>query len=124
MVFYASEQGIDGNNRIDGNIWMRKVSQEALEWKFDDVVLEPDQTITIEFDAYVTECGEDINMQSAYARCVETGAMVYDCDNSEVNALPAPTPAPAPVPATTPIGIMVLVGLLGVIGARVITRRR
>ena len=129
IVFYTSEQGIDGNNRIDGNIRMRKVSQKALEWKFDDVVLEPDQTITIEFDAYVAECGEDVNMQSAYARCVETGAMVYDCDNSEVNARSDPAPPyapipPAPVPTTTPIGIMVLVGLLGVIGARVIRKRR
>ncbi|MEA1945012.1 MAG: sialidase family protein [Euryarchaeota archaeon] len=124
LVFYTSEQSIDGNGRADGNIRMRKVSRKALEWTFDDVVLKPDQTITIEFDANVVNSGEDVNLQSAYAQSVETGALVYGCDNSRVNALPAPTPPPAPVPVMTSIGIMVLVGLLGVIGIRVIMRRR
>jgi len=122
VVFYTSEQSIDGNSRADGNIRMRNVSQKALEWKFDGVVLEPDQTITIEFDANVVECGEDVNLQSTYAQSMETGALVYDRDNSRVNALPAPTPVP--VPAMTPTGIMLLVGLLGVIGMRVIMRQR
>ncbi|MCD6145623.1 MAG: hypothetical protein J7J03_04400, partial [Methanosarcinales archaeon] len=124
LVFYTSEQSVDGNSRADGNIWMRKVNRKALEWKFNDVVLEPDQTITIEFNANVVNSGEDVNLQSAYAQSAETGALVCGCDNSSVHALPAPVPPPAPVPVMTPIGIMVLAGLLGVIGMRVIMRRR
>ena len=124
LVFYTSEQSVDGNSRADGNIWMRKVNRKALEWKFNNVVLEPDQTITIEFNANVVNSGEGVNLQSAYAQSAETGALVCGCDNSSVHALPAPVPPPAPVPVMTPIGIMVLAGLLGVIGMRVIMRRR
>jgi hypothetical protein len=57
-------------------------------WKFPDLVLEPCETITIEFDAHVVQYGEDWNKQNATAE--GCGEPVYDEDYAYVNVLPKP----------------------------------
>ena len=55
-------------------------------WKFSERTLEPCQTITIEFDAEVVECGIDENIVKATAVCADTGVVVTDEDTATVMA--------------------------------------
>ena len=61
-----------------------------LDWDFWDVVLEPCQNITIEFDARAVKCGIDENIQFAEAWCEETGDWVFDADSVTVIIEEAP----------------------------------
>jgi uncharacterized repeat protein (TIGR01451 family) len=56
-----------------------------LRWYFNDLVLEPCESITIAFDARVARCGNDSNEQYADARCVETDEWVDDWDKVRIN---------------------------------------
>ena len=62
------------------------ISPKEFYWKFPDWVLKPCQSIIIQFDAKVVECGVDVNTQKAEAVCVETGEVVVDKDTATVIA--------------------------------------
>jgi uncharacterized repeat protein (TIGR01451 family) len=98
---------------------------DRIVWEFSDT-LEPCDSITIEFDAYMIKAETGVNIQNATAWCEKAEIWVSDEDTATVVCVSSVPPAsdPAPVPALTPIGIAVLVGLLGIIGACLIMRRR
>ncbi|RZN35678.1 MAG: hypothetical protein EF813_08410 [Methanosarcinales archaeon] len=58
----------------------------SVVWEFPDLVLEPCQTITIEFDAEVVECGIDENIVTVKAVCVDADVIVRDEDTATVMA--------------------------------------
>ena len=58
----------------------------SVVWEFPGWVLEPCQTITIEFDAEVVECGIDENIVKVEAVCMDTGVFVTDEDTATVMA--------------------------------------
>lgn len=60
-------------------------------WKFPDLVLNPCETITIEFDAHVVKCGVDENIQKATATWGVDGIIVSDEDSATVIVQPKPS---------------------------------
>ncbi|MEA3325439.1 MAG: GEVED domain-containing protein, partial [Euryarchaeota archaeon] len=62
------------------------VGINSVAWEFPGQVLEPCQTITIEFDAEVVECGIDENIVRVKAVCVDMGVSVTDKDTATVMA--------------------------------------
>jgi uncharacterized repeat protein (TIGR01451 family) len=74
----ATVNGVPGEPTFIGII--------SVVWEFPDLVLEPCQTITIEFDAEVVECGIDENIVTVKAVCVDADVIVRDEDTATVMA--------------------------------------
>ena len=72
------------NATVDDAPWEPTiVNPNEFKWEFPDLVLEPCETITIEFDTHVVKCGVDTNTQKATA--VGCGKTVSDEDTATVN---------------------------------------
>jgi hypothetical protein len=59
------------------------VNDKELTWFFESP-LNPNETITIKYNARVVSCGEDENVQRVEAVCEKTGTEVYDEDRATV----------------------------------------
>ena len=76
---------------VNGEPWEPTiVSPNEFVWEFPEWVLEPCETITIEFDTHVIKCGVDVNTQTVTAVCVETGEEVFNEDTATVVVPPKP----------------------------------
>ncbi|CAD7774595.1 Repeat domain in Vibrio, Colwellia, Bradyrhizobium and Shewanella [Candidatus Methanoperedenaceae archaeon GB37] len=75
------------NATVNGKPWEPFfITVNEFGWNLSDWILEPCQTITIEFDAVVAECGIDENLAQVEAVCVDTGAVLTDEDTATVMA--------------------------------------
>ena len=73
------------NATVNGEPWEPIIgSPKEFTWKFPDWILNPCETITIEFNAEVVKCGIDKNVQKVKAACVDTGEVVSDSDTATV----------------------------------------
>ncbi len=79
---YANNATVNGESREP-----EQVGPNEYQWEFQEWVLEPCETITIEFDAKVVAFGGcDINIQRAKAWCAEMETWVDDEDTASVCA--------------------------------------
>lgn len=93
-----------------------------LTWNLTDTTLQPGESVVIKYNANVVQCDRmDVNFLFAGGCCEDTECWGGDWGIAIVKGI---CPAPVSVPAMTPIGIAALVGLLGLIGACLIVRRR
>jgi uncharacterized repeat protein (TIGR01451 family) len=101
------------------------------EWQIDWLpngnytprILEPTQSITIEYDATVVRCGVDKNtFRATYYACTE-GYCFRSYSNEDKVTIEVPCPT-ARAPVITPIGIAALISLLSVIAIGTIARLR
>ena len=88
-------------------------------------LLQPGETYTCRFTESISgNVGEDhVNIVTVVASD-DNGNTDADSDTATVVFTATPPVAPTPVPTMTPIGTVLLTGLLGLIGAGVIMRKR
>ena len=80
------------NATVNGDPWEPTiVSPNEFMWEFPEWVIEPCETITIEFDAHVVKCGVDENIQKATAFYGVDGGLVSDEDSATVIVQPKPS---------------------------------
>ncbi len=88
-------------------------------------LLQPGETCTCGFTEFISgNVGENHTNTVTVIASDDDGNIDTDSDTATVVFTAIPPAAPTPVSTTTPIGTVLLTGLLGVIGAGVIMRRR
>jgi uncharacterized repeat protein (TIGR01451 family) len=100
----------------------REYEMDYINGWYEPLILEPGQTITIEYDATVVRSGVDNNIFGAKGKYVGGYAWVHSNQDKVTITVPGPSAAKAPV--ITPFGIAALIGLLSVIAIGTIARMR
>jgi len=76
-----------GDATVNGEPCEPDVVEAKLEWFFEGP-LNPSETITIGYDAYVVEHGEGVNIHTVKAICEETGKVVHGKAGASISTVP------------------------------------